>query len=329
MGVQGPEGPKGPAGPIGPAGKDAIVDYSKITSDSSLKDSIKSLILTDASFNAMITEFINDNASKFQGPVGKTVFSSLTNDEKSQVIASLLEGSNIDSLILGLGNSQVLKTNIETFIRKNTGIFIPEDGIFRQENKNFQDWLGQYNKSTLYCADGKCIIPTGDSMNPKSNILSQWSLRTDDSAVRFRYSDKDKVLINNDGGLNIEGNVEVKGGINVNTHLRARGGILGRESDNEIIINGVLRFGNWRLYQDGNFNIHHDNGTRFTMKADGDLTTNQDGSVNPYLRKGYGIRLRNTKDPGNRYLKRDGNWGTGITDQQAGKDEDWTVWVPE
>ena len=40
MGIQGPEGPKGPAGPSGLPGKDAVVDYAKVTSDSSLKDSI-------------------------------------------------------------------------------------------------------------------------------------------------------------------------------------------------------------------------------------------------------------------------------------------------
>jgi hypothetical protein len=329
MGVQGPEGPKGPSGPIGPAGKDATVDYSKITSDSSLKDSVKGLILNDASFNAMVTKFINDNASKFQGPAGKTTFTLLTSSEKAELIASLVSGSNLNSLISGIVDNDTLKNAITQFIRDNSNLFIPKSGIFSSSDPKFEEWLSVHNKSTLYCANGDCVIPTGDSMKADSDVVSQWKLNTDDSAVRFRHSNADKILIKNDGGLDIKGDMEVVGGININKHLRARGGIWGRDGDNQVQVNGPLRLGKWKIYENSNGNLHFENDDKvvlFSMqKDDGRLFSNQKSIVY----KGDGIRLRNTRDPSNRYLKRYGDWGTGLTDKQAGEDTDWTVWVPE
>lgn len=325
MGVQGPEGPKGPSGPIGPAGKDAIVDYSKITSDSSLKDSIKGLILTDASFNAIVTKFINDNVSKFQGPAGKTVFGLLTSDEKAQVISSLISGSNLDILTTGLADNQALKDTITGFIKDNSTLFIPKDGIFSSSDPKFQSWLTNYSQggTTLYCANGKCIIPNGgNNTNNTPNTLSKWSLVTDDSAVRFRQSDitdstkLDRMRVNQDGSIFAENGLTTNGIITSTSGIYTKGGKSINNPNNwdtrfphtdgrnyirgDTVLDGLLKVNNIDILEEiNNLKIQQLINTQ-------DITANRsridalDSNSSEYVKAGQSFRMRDRQD--NAYL---------------------------
>lgn len=191
MGVQGPEGPKGPAGP---AGKDAIVDYSKITSDTTLKNSIKDLLLSDSAFN----DTINQILSTKQGPVGpigpigpvgetgpagiqgpkgdkgdrgETSFSLLSESEKEYVIGRLLSGDNLLVIINRLTNTQnQLKEDLKDYLLQNKSEFQGPKGdpgiSFSVNNDDFKNWVATYLPSTtLYCANGSCVMPQDTNRN--------------------------------------------------------------------------------------------------------------------------------------------------------------------
>ena len=94
-GQQGIQGPKGDKGDQGTAGKDAVVDYPRLTQsvvgNSQMLDAVRSGLITDNAFKAVITKYFSDNAQLFRGERGVTEFKALSVDEKAAIVTMIVQ----------------------------------------------------------------------------------------------------------------------------------------------------------------------------------------------------------------------------------------------
>ncbi len=84
---------------------------NSLRSDSDFQTTIRNALVTDSGFSTLITKYISDNADKFRGVPGITVFSNLSATEQASVIAQLFNANKVE-LISGVTNDTTFKQAI-------------------------------------------------------------------------------------------------------------------------------------------------------------------------------------------------------------------------